>query len=180
MHCSNQSEKKFLQICKRHLSRKALQDVFVFTYDRMRRYEGAWHLEQQRMFPGYVFLGSGDAGQLTREMKEISYTKQILAESGPLIPLEQEEETFLRQLCGDKHHFGMSRGYIQDRRTFVTEGPLQGQEKLIRKIDRHKRIARVGIPEKGSGKDSGGTSSEKKLFSKVRELQVGLEIVEKN
>ena len=62
----------------------------------------------------------------------------------------------------------------------MTEGPLQGQEKLIRKIDRHKRIARVGIPEKGSGKDSGGTSSEKKLFSKVRELQVGLEIVEKN
>ena len=146
-----QKEQEVLQACWQHLSREALQDAFVFTYDRMRRYEGAWHLERQKMFPGYIFLESENLERLVQEMEGIPSMKKVLAGSSNLTSLEEQEESFLQKLCGEDHHFGMSRGYIRDGCTFVSEGPLQGQEKLIRKIDRHKRIAKVQIPEAEHG-----------------------------
>ena len=88
----------------------------------------------------------------------------LLERDSQLVPVRPEEESFLKGICGTGHHFGMSRGYIREGQTFVTEGPLQGKEHLIRRIDRHKRIARVGTP----GED------------RAREVQVGLEIVTKS
>ncbi|MCI8416508.1 MAG: antiterminator LoaP [Lachnospiraceae bacterium] len=190
IYCSSEKEQKFLQVCQQHVSKEVLQDAFVFTYDRMRRYEGAWHLERQKMFPGYVFLESGNPGQLIQEMRRIPYLDKILVGHGAIIPLKQGEELFLRRLCGEGHHFGMSRGYIQNGRTFVTEGPLQGQEQLIRKIDRHKRVARVRMPEdrldfactqldRENARDK-GTGIEMNFPKGLRELQMGLEIVSKS
>lgn len=139
-----------------------MKDAFCLTYDRMRKYEGDWHMEQQPMFPNYVFLESDDGEQLARELEQYQDFLAILGEKDILIPVRREEEQFLRGLCGKNHHFGMSRGYIQGGHTYVTEGPLRGRERLIRKIDRHKRIARLETP--------GG----------LREMQVGLEIVAKS
>ena len=88
----------------------------------------------------------------------------VFESDGKLVRVEPEEEELLRMLCGAGHHSQMSRGYIRDGQTVVTEGPLRGRENLIRKIDRHKRIARVGMPSVG----------------RLREMQVGLEIVAKS
>ncbi|MEH2956721.1 formyltransferase family protein [Candidatus Merdisoma sp. JLR.KK006] len=45
LYCPNQKEEDLLYACKQHLTGEALKDAFVFTYDRMRRYGGAWHLD---------------------------------------------------------------------------------------------------------------------------------------
>lgn len=134
----------------------------------MRRYEGAWHLERQLCFPDFVFLESKDRERLVRELKTLPSLRKILGESSPLIPLGQEEEQLLQSLWGAGHHLGMSRGYIRDGQTIVTEGPLQGKEQLIRRIDRHKRVAQIGI------------SSEHISAGDFQKLQVGLEIVAKS
>ena len=134
----------------------------------MRRYEGVWHLERQLCFPDFVFLESQDKEQLDRELQALPDRKNVLGDGSPLIPLSSEEERFLQSLWGTGHHLGMSRGYIRDGQTFVTEGPLQGKERLIRKIDRHKRVAQIGIAP--GDIPVGG----------ARKLQVGLEIVAKS
>ncbi len=152
-----------LRACKKHLSGEALEDAFVFTYDRMRRYEGTWHLEQQFLFPHYLFLESRNEEKLTEELKQYSQVFSVFENGGKLVKVEPEEEKLLRALCGTGHHSRMSRGYIRNGQTVVTEGPLRGRENLIRKIDRHKRTARVGMPSMGC----------------FREMQVGLEIVSK-
>lgn len=113
------------------------------------------------MFPDYVFLESEDGERLAREFKQYRSFLMILGEKETLIPIGREEETFLRGLCGRSHHSAMSKGYIRNGRTHVTEGPLKGKERLIRKIDRHKRLARLEMP--GS----------------LRDVNVGLEIYEK-
>lgn len=164
LYCPNQKEEELLYACKRHLTRGALKDAFVFTYDRMRRYGGAWHLEQQPLFPHYLFLESQDEGKLAGELKRYSQVLPVFESDGKLIRVEPEEEKVLRMLCDASHHSRMSRGYIRDGQTVVTEGPLRGRESLIRKIDRHKRIAQVSIPSLGC----------------LREMQVGLEIVSKS
>lgn len=57
----------------------------------------------------------------------------------------------------------MSKGVIRNGRPVITSGPLKGREGLIRKIDRHKRIADIEIP----------------LAGERRQVTVGLEIYEK-
>ena len=150
--------------CKRHLTKEALTDAFVFTCDRMRRYGGVWHLERRPLFPHYLFLESEDEEKLSEELKQYSQVFSVFESEGKLVRVEPEEERLLRVLCGAGHHSRMSRGYIRDGRTVVTEGPLQGKENLIRRIDRHKRIAQVGMPSSGS----------------LQKMQVGLEIVAKS
>lgn len=175
-------------MCGKHISNEILQDIFEFTYDRMRRYEGKWHLERQPLFPDYVFLESKDGEKLTRELTKFFGVNKFLSDYAPLILLDQKEELFLRDFCANTHHLGMSWGYIQDGVTFVTEGPLRGKEQLIRRIDRHKRVAQVEIPgncrsnkcldaEKKGHKEYGQEVSTLKQF---QGLQLGLEIVAKN
>ena len=57
----------------------------------------------------------------------------------------------------------MSKGLIVNDQVIIREGPLKGNEGLIKKIDRHKRRAYL----------------ELEMFGRTVETQVGLEIVEK-
>ena len=149
-------------MCRHHLSKKALDRCFVLTYDRMRRYEGAWHIESMPLFPGYVFLETNAPKLLMEELKQYAQMIHVLGDGVTAIPVRVEEETFLRSLVGKDHHLGMSRGYIADGRTYVTEGPLRGKENFIRKIDRHKRLAWIVMPKE-----------------KAKTMKIGLEIVAK-
>ena len=60
--------------------------------------------------------------------------------------MDEETEAFLRRLGGTDHYVPMSRGIIRDGVTIVTEGPLVGNEARIRKIDRHRRLAKIEGP----------------------------------
>ena len=146
LYCPNHKEQDIIRSCRQHLTDKALRDAFCFTYDRMRRYEGSWHVERQSMFPDYVFLESEDGERLAEELEQYQSILTVLGGQGALTPVCGEEEQFLRGLCDGSHHSGMSRGYIRNGHTHITEGPLQGKEKLIRKIDRHKRLAKLEMP----------------------------------
>lgn len=124
--------------CKKYLSLKVFRDVFELTYDRMRRYEGTWHLERRSLFPGYIFLESEDRAILSEWLGECGILERM-------IQVGRKEEKFLKELCGEAHNLKMSRGIIWKGNTRITEGPLKGREKQICGIDRHKRIARVEI-----------------------------------
>ncbi len=128
-----------MALCKNKLSPKAVQNVFIFTYDRLRRYEGAWHLEQKILFPANVFLESANEDILSKELGKCNIT----VKKNPLVRMNQEEEQFLRTLCGRKHHLEISKGIIYKGIAHITEGPLKGMESRICKIDRHKRLARI-------------------------------------
>ena len=57
----------------------------------------------------------------------------------------------------------MSTGYIEGDHIIITDGPLKGYEALIKKIDRHKRIAFIEI----------------NLLNQPNIIKVGLEIISK-
>lgn len=113
------------------------KEAFFFTYDRLKRYEGGWHLLKVPLFPGIIFL---------EFEKEISQKKSglILDQDSGAIRVDYRTEEFLRELGGEAHHVSMSRGVIRNGVTIVTEGPLEGKEAKIQKIDRHKRLAKIG------------------------------------
>ena len=73
------------------------------------------------------------------------------------MPLSEEEVRFLTQFGKEEHIVEMSRGIVENDRVIVMEGPLKGNEGLIRKIDRHKRKAWLEI----------------QMFGRTVETQVG-------
>lgn len=148
-----------LDSCRTLLSEKSLKDAFVLTYDRMRRYEGDWHLEKRILFPKRVFLESRDEKALRNELRQY---QGIVEQKTPLIRIGNQDEAFLRDLCGEKKHLKMSRGVIQKGDARVTEGPLKGNENRIRKIDRHRRLARLEF----AGHELGNVWAGLEIFEK--------------
>lgn len=164
LHCPSVKEETVIQSCKQHIDAGILKDAFLLTCDRMKRYQGSWHTDIEKIFPEYIFLDSEDPGQLSKELEQFRGFLRIMESEKLLIPVESEEQRLLSELAGDKHHIGMSIGVIKDGVTKVTNGPLTGKESLIRKIDRHKRLALIGKV----GRDG------------IRGIKIGLEITEKS
>lgn len=165
LKCQIGEEKEIMKSCRRVIPHHILQDVFVFTCDRMKRYQGSWHIEHTVMFPGYIFLETGDIRELSVWLEPYREFVCVLEDGGLLRRVDPGEEALLHQLGGKKHHLGISQGYIQDGVTHVTKGPLVGMERRIQKIDRHKRIAWIEYPA--------GMKKIRKSFT------AGLEIISK-
>lgn len=139
------------------------EPCFIPRYERMKRYQGTWHKERQILFPGYVFVISSDLEQMKGCLQRVIGLTKLLGMGGTVIPLTEEEVSFLVQFGGDDHVVTMSRGIVEGTQVIVTEGPLKGQEGLIRKIDRHKRKAWIEI----------------KMFGRMQRVEVGMEVLEK-
>ena len=77
------------------MSKEALKEAFVFTYDRMRRFQGEWHLERQLMFPAHVFLDSDDEAALTEELRCCAVMDVLSKEKGAILYVRKNEERFL-------------------------------------------------------------------------------------
>lgn len=151
MHCGEGNEERIAEVLKVQFSERA--EISLFTYEKMKRYQGEWHVKTEFLFQGYVFLYAPKKLVLDEEEKRY------------LIAVEKPEDRQLSELRKWGEHVPMSKGYIKEGVTFVTEGPLKGKETTICKIDRHKRLAKVKSP-----------------LEKYRErgLWAGLEIVSKN
>ena len=103
---------------------------------------GGWNV-----FPGYVFLQSARPDMLLEELDQYREVFHILAEPGYMIPVYEEEEASLRELCGARHVLPVSYGY-RDReagRDCITRGPLKGREKRLLRLDWHRKFAQVEV-----------------------------------
>ncbi|MCM1284303.1 MAG: antiterminator LoaP [Muribaculaceae bacterium] len=141
-----------------------LQDCFIPYTKRQRRYEGQWHIEKRVLFPGYVFLTSDSPEELFLRLKKVPGLTKLLGTGQDIVPLTAEEEALLRRLGGDEQIVETSIGVIENDQIIITEGPLQGMEGCIRRIDRHKRMAWLEV----------------EMMGRRLEVKVGLEVVEKN
>lgn len=149
LKCRPGKSDEIMEACRRKISPDILRDIFTFTCERMKRYQGSWHVEIRPMFPDYIFLETDCIEELSRQLEPFRQFTEILEDSSMLRRVSTEEELILRKLCGRVHHLGMSQGYIRDGITHVVNGPLVGMERRIRKIDRHKRIAHLEFDREG-------------------------------
>lgn len=150
--------------CKSLISKDVLTDCFIPKYKKMKKYRGKWHNVEEVLFSGYVFLVSNNVEHLFQELKKIPDLTKLLGNDGTdIYSIQKGEVAFLNKFIKADHILDMSIGYIEGDRVIVNSGPLIGYEGLIRKIDRHKRIAYLDI----------------QLFDQTTTVKVGLEIVSK-
>ena len=69
LKCHLGKAEEIMSSCRRNIPNDVLRDIFVFTYDRMKRYQGSWHVERYQMFPDYIFMETGDAAALSEHLK---------------------------------------------------------------------------------------------------------------
>ena len=144
------------------VARAALDDCFVLRRQALRRRGGAWHLCDEVMFPGYIFLVTDDPAGLAEGLGLLTSFAHLLNRDGAPATLDEREVAFVRDFGGPHHTVALSRGSIVDGRLMVEEGPLKGREHLVAKVDRHKRMAWLHGGMLGTGS-----------------VRVGLEVVSK-
>lgn len=129
--------------------------IFSPSYEGMHKYQGEWHIEINKLFPGYVFIQSENADQLETYLEHLSGTVTPVQIGGGFYPIRIEEQAFLMEMLDTDECVRYSLDYIVDGKLVVERGPLSGKTDHVRK-----RIANLTI----------------RLFGQDRQIRVGLEI----
>lgn len=149
--------------CQKRIPETILTRCFIPYYEEKKRIRGEWVTQKKVLFPGYVFMITEDLEELYLQLRDVTGLTRLLGTGDEIVPLTSEEEEFLRRMGGEEQVVRMSEGIIEGEKVHVTDGPLQGMEGYIRKIDRHKRKAYLEIS----------------MFGRIQSVQIGLEIVKK-
>lgn len=156
-------EQDTADLCRKIIDVEILLESFIPRYERMKRYQGVWHKEQLPMFPGYIFLATEQVEELFYRLKAVPELTKILGDGVMFIPIRDEEKALLLNLGNENHVTEISSGYLVDERVVILSGPMKGMEGKIKKIDRHKRMAVLGV----------------RMFGAFVDVRVGVEIVER-
>ncbi|MDD2981589.1 MAG: antiterminator LoaP [Hespellia sp.] len=160
--CTGTEESIRLQ-CEHKISDEILTRCFIPYYEEKKRIRGMWTIQKKVLFPGYVFMITENVESLFQELKAIMGLTKLLETGEDIVPLSEDEVHFLQEFGGEEQIVPMSIGIIEQDKVTILEGPLQGMEGTIKKIDRHKRKAYLEVP----------------MFGRTIKAQVGVEIVSK-
>lgn len=149
IHVSTGCEHKLRDMIVKQLEQTNIpyEDCFVPTIEFVQKVNQKYVTKEKPMFPGYLFLicTPEQIGEVATSLKQVMGFTKILGESQTFIPLYPQEVEFLLGFSDDNHNVGLSCGFIENDKITVTQGPLLGKEGLIKKINRHKRIAEVEL-----------------------------------
>lgn len=156
-------EQATANLCRAIVNGEILMKSFIPRYERMKRYRGNWHKEQLPMFPGYIFLATERVDELFQDLKLVPELTKILGDGSEFVPIKDEEKALLQRLGNEMYVMEMSIGYLVGERVIILSGPMKGMEGMIKRIDRHKRLAVLNV----------------EMFGRWVDVMVGVEIVER-
>ena len=138
-------------------------EAYIPLYNRLKKFDKEYEIVTRPLFPGYLFVKAEDEEALKGCLLKIADFNKLLSSGKNIVPLSAEEESIIDKLCGKEHILDISYGYKDGRDVHFTSGPLVGMENLIKKVNRHKRIAVIEID----------------MLNEKRELIVGAAIADK-
>lgn len=152
-HVPQGREEAFAEKCRRIISDEVLQDCFFPKCEKFMKRQGVWTVEEVPLFSEYFFLATRDVRALTKELATLSFPVLLIGRDGrSFAPLAQDAQAWLSAALDSRHVLRASTGVIEDGALRVQQGPLRGREADVRRIDRHKRLAYVGLCDRdGSG-----------------------------
>lgn len=162
-------EHKALSQIKKIVDPSTYKQVFIPVYEIKKRYSGVWQLRQEVLFPGYVFVETKTPELFREQLHKVPSMTRLLT-SGDLynkyfIPLTNEEKIMISAFLGDDDFvMRMSEGIIEGDDVVILKGPLMKWGGVVKKIDRHKRLAYLEVP----------------MFGRTLTIKAGLEIIKKS
>lgn len=157
-------ERRVLQMIEQLVGDNVLQECFIPQYEIMKRFQGEWRCCTEILLPGYLFLVTKDIEQAAKELRRVPAFTKLLGNNGVFTPLSAGEIAFIDSFMTKNHRVvEMSEGVIEGDEICITKGPLVHQMGLVKKIDRHKRLAYL----------------ETTMCGRTVNIKVGLELVGK-
>lgn len=157
------------QRIKEYINAYTSHEAFVPVIVKLMKRKAILLKQEQMLFPGYVFVRSdldANAFKIFTQHHLIPLTgfiRLLIYREDGVSTLSHDEVKSLQPFFANKGVLKHSKGFIEQDRVVVTEGPLMGLESQIKFIDRHKKMAIVAIP----------------LFNEIKEVKVSLEILSK-
>lgn len=139
------SEQSLCEKIRLRIAEKFWIDCFVPMAEIIHKRAGEYKRLLRPLFPGYLVVISDDIEGLADALRKVPGFTRLLKSGESFAALAPDEVALLNAFTGDDHCVSLSTGYIVGDKIVVTDGPLAGYEGLIRKIDRHKRVADVEV-----------------------------------
>lgn len=115
-----------------------------------KKYRGKWKEIHEKLLPGYVFITSDCIQDLYQELKNVpAFTKILGKDVEQFIPLPKHEVEWLERIM-DSSNANMEVqlseiSVSEDDVITILSGPLKDMEGCIKKMDLHRRIAKVEV-----------------------------------
>lgn len=145
-------------------SNDLVNEVFVPRYEVMKKIKGCWTKRREVLMPGYVFAVTQEPGKLKEFLRNVPRFTRLLGNDDVFTPLDDREVSFINAFTQPGNRLvEMSTGAVEGDDVVILTGPLMGNIGLIKKIDRHKRLAYLEI----------------EMLGRKKTVKIGLEIVAK-
>ncbi len=128
------------------VEKELYERCFVPMAEVRMKQSGKYVTLSKPLFPGYLFVITDSIEKVQSALWKVAKFKRILSAGGVPTAMTEPEVRAFQTFSDENFRVSLSKGFIEGEQIIVTEGPLKGQEGLIRKIDRHKRIAIVEMP----------------------------------
>lgn len=128
------------------VDKEAYEHCFVPMAEMRKKINGRYETVARPLFPGYLFIITDSIEKVQASLWKVARFTRLLKAGTFAVPLYEEEVRAFRCFTDENYAVSLSKGFIIGDRIVITEGPLKNQEGLIKKIDRHKRIAMIEIP----------------------------------
>jgi transcription termination/antitermination protein NusG len=141
---------------------------FIPMHEMLFKTTGIVKKEVKPLFPSYVFIESKVSEKKFMEkisvlLRSSSDILRLLRYSESEIAMRESEKQMLLSLCNENYYIEASSGVIEGDKVKIIHGPLKGWESMVRKIDRHKKLAWIDL----------------EFIGEVRLICVSLEIIQK-
>lgn len=146
------SEYRLCSKINNRISKELFSECFVPQAEYLYKKDGVFERRIRPLFSGYIFVISDNIRGFYDSLKCIDGFKRILKDGEQFMPISTEEADFIAGITDKDKNISLSEGYILNSEIIVTSGPLLGKEGIIKKIDRHKRIALVEFTFMGQQK----------------------------
>ena len=118
--------------------------AIYLSFDREERKNGEWRIVTHPMYWGYVFLYADAPVELLR-VYQIEHVNSVLQYSVGDGNLRGEDRAFAQWAFNCDGHIGLSRALLVGDKARIIDGPLKNYEGVIKRLDRHKRLAWVNV-----------------------------------
>ena len=159
-------ERRVLRMIHQVVDEKLFEECFIPESEVMRKFQGEWKRCTEILLPGYLFIiaSKRNIDVVAEQLHRVPAFTKLLGNNSTFIPLNADEIAFIDAFTQKDHRVvEMSEGVIEGDEICITRGPLIRQVGLVKRIDRHKRLAYL----------------QTEMFGRTVQIKVGLEIVRK-
>lgn len=139
------SEYRLCTKIKDRISKSLYKDCFVPQAEYLYKKDGVFEKRIRPLFSGYIFVVTDSVKDFYDSLKKIDGFKRLLKSGEDFAPISRDEADFIAGITDKEYNVSLSAGFIIDTKITITSGPLVGNEGVIKKIDRHKRIGLIEI-----------------------------------